>query len=279
MGYTATYPRQRKTHPTAKNRVWGFFAESNKSRPANRLQPAEPRRKIDPTTTKPASGVFFYGYRYYDPVTGRWPSRDPLGDVAVFGHYSSSYSLTPDSYDELSRAAFKHPYRFGPNSPCYGLDIIGLWWVKPGLEPPESYNTFVTDGKGGLMIHIGKPNNTDAMARRDVKCCNKCLEAHEQVHLDEALKQNPNIGKDEAGKALPPGLAVLHSDSHEWAKSELAAHEAEKKCLEALALEGTTTSECKKHAKDRIKFIDETMIPKYEKMLKDPKVPHPLLSK
>ena len=80
MGYTATYPRPEKTHPTAKNRVWGFFWNSNKSRPPNRLQPAQPRRKIDPTTTKPASGVFFYGYRYYDPVTGRWPSRDPIGE-------------------------------------------------------------------------------------------------------------------------------------------------------------------------------------------------------
>jgi RHS repeat-associated protein len=22
--------------------------------------------------------VAYYGYRYYDPVTGRWPSRDPI---------------------------------------------------------------------------------------------------------------------------------------------------------------------------------------------------------
>ena len=88
MGYTATYPRQRKTHPTPKNRVWGFFGNSNKSRPANRLQAPEPRREIDPTTTKLASDVFFYGYRFYDPVTGRWPSRDPIqerGGVNLYG--------------------------------------------------------------------------------------------------------------------------------------------------------------------------------------------------
>jgi len=24
--------------------------------------------------------VTYYGYRYYDPVTGRWPSRDPIGE-------------------------------------------------------------------------------------------------------------------------------------------------------------------------------------------------------
>ncbi|MBB5350675.1 RHS repeat-associated protein [Haloferula luteola] len=24
------------------------------------------------------SGLLYYGYRYYDPVTGRWPARDPI---------------------------------------------------------------------------------------------------------------------------------------------------------------------------------------------------------
>jgi RHS repeat-associated protein len=34
-------------------------------------------------STKPQdaeSGLYYYGYRYYDPVTGRWPSRDPIGE-------------------------------------------------------------------------------------------------------------------------------------------------------------------------------------------------------
>ena len=32
-------------------------------------------------STKPQdaeSGLYYYGYRYYDPLTGRWPSRDPI---------------------------------------------------------------------------------------------------------------------------------------------------------------------------------------------------------
>jgi len=35
-----------------------------------------------------ASIVRYYGYRYYDPVTGRWPSRDPIGErggVNIYG--------------------------------------------------------------------------------------------------------------------------------------------------------------------------------------------------
>jgi RHS repeat-associated protein len=27
-----------------------------------------------------SNGLYNYGYRYYDPVTGRWPSRDPIGE-------------------------------------------------------------------------------------------------------------------------------------------------------------------------------------------------------
>jgi hypothetical protein len=33
-------------------------------------------------------GVTYYGYRYFDPVTGRWPSRDPIeerGGINLYG--------------------------------------------------------------------------------------------------------------------------------------------------------------------------------------------------
>jgi RHS repeat-associated protein len=34
------------------------------------------------------TGFYYYGYRYYDPVTGRWPSRDPIeerGGINLYG--------------------------------------------------------------------------------------------------------------------------------------------------------------------------------------------------
>jgi len=42
-------------------------------------------------STKPVdgpTGLYYYGYRFYDPATGRWPSRDPIhenGGVNLFG--------------------------------------------------------------------------------------------------------------------------------------------------------------------------------------------------
>ncbi len=41
-------------------------------------------------STKPIeseSGLCYYGYRYYDPQTGRWPSRDPIGEKGGYNLY------------------------------------------------------------------------------------------------------------------------------------------------------------------------------------------------
>jgi RHS repeat-associated protein len=34
-----------------------------------------------------STGLYYYGYRYYDPVTGRWPSRDPIEENGGFNLY------------------------------------------------------------------------------------------------------------------------------------------------------------------------------------------------
>ena len=42
-------------------------------------------------STKPldqATGLYYYGYRYYDPKTGRWPSRDPIEEEGGINMYA-----------------------------------------------------------------------------------------------------------------------------------------------------------------------------------------------
>jgi hypothetical protein len=76
MAYTLTNPPSEKCELTAKNRVWGFFENSNRTRPANRRKPQQPRRKIRLTPTKTASGIPY------------WPSRDPIeeeGGINLYG--------------------------------------------------------------------------------------------------------------------------------------------------------------------------------------------------
>jgi integrase/recombinase XerD len=44
-------------------------------------------RKIGSKNRRSRPRVAYYGYRYYDPKTGRWPSRDPIGEEGGFNLY------------------------------------------------------------------------------------------------------------------------------------------------------------------------------------------------
>ena len=63
----------------------------------------------------PCNGLNYYGYRFYDPVTGMWPSRDPIGE---------------DGGNNL--------YGFVGNNEVNKWDYLG--WISP-----------VTGGPGGTM--------------------------------------------------------------------------------------------------------------------------------
>jgi hypothetical protein len=45
--------------------------------------------------------VDYYGYRYYDPVTGRWPSRDPIGEEGGINLYGFVHNRSPNFVDIL----------------------------------------------------------------------------------------------------------------------------------------------------------------------------------
>ena len=49
-------------------------------------------------TTAP---LYYYGYRYYDPQTGRWPSRDPIGESGGINIYTYVSNRTIDRWDFL----------------------------------------------------------------------------------------------------------------------------------------------------------------------------------
>jgi len=81
--------------------------------------------------------MFFYGFRYYDPVTGRWLSRDPLGE-----------------YGSLN------VYCFIRNSSLTLVDILGLipggpaWYHDPD-DPRSHWNSEVPQRPGGPLIDVG----------------------------------------------------------------------------------------------------------------------------
>lgn len=47
------------------------------------------------------TGVYYYGYRYYDSVTGRWLSRDPSGESGGLNLFAIASNKTTITYDVL----------------------------------------------------------------------------------------------------------------------------------------------------------------------------------
>ena len=66
------------------------------------------------------SGFNYYGYRYYDALSGRWLSRDPIEENGL-----------PDDSNEYEGIEFvqiSNLYAFGPNNPVNGFDRDGEIW-------------------------------------------------------------------------------------------------------------------------------------------------------
>jgi RHS repeat-associated protein len=120
MGFYATEStcdRPQETYLPPKNRVGGFSATSPTHAPPFASQPLETHWENEPTPTTTASGVSFYGYRYYAPQVGRWLSRDPIDDAAFVNSVFESdndLSFIPNTYSALM------------NSPNNFYDYLGL---------------------------------------------------------------------------------------------------------------------------------------------------------
>ncbi len=95
MAYFSTEPASERRNVTGKYRVWNFFSFSSKTHPANRLRPAQPRRKIRPTPTKTASGIPY------------WPSRDPIGERGGVNLYGFVHGDPLGLIDYLGRESKK----------------------------------------------------------------------------------------------------------------------------------------------------------------------------
>jgi RHS repeat-associated protein len=56
----------------------------------------------------PGNGLYMYLYRDYDAASGRWPSRDPIGEEGGINLYGFCYNDSYGWYDYLGREPQKH---------------------------------------------------------------------------------------------------------------------------------------------------------------------------
>ena len=113
MAYHLSEPALAPCDIPAKNRVWGFFALSSRTHPANRHQSLQSRRKNRPTATKTVSGIPY------------WPSRDPIEEAGGVNLYG-----------------------FVGNDGIQRVDFNGLMTVHYGFITPSSVP--IQDGTGDI---------------------------------------------------------------------------------------------------------------------------------
>jgi RHS repeat-associated protein len=63
------------------------------------------------------TALYYYGYRYYGPILGRWPSADPLEKNLITGEFNE--------------------YSFVKNRPLEAVDVLGLQISGPYPPPGE----------------------------------------------------------------------------------------------------------------------------------------------
>jgi RHS repeat-associated protein len=111
--------------------AFGNSAGGSSGTPTNRL--ANTREK------DAASGLYNHGFRYYDPLAGRYVSRDPIG-------YGDGMNL----------------YQYVGGNPVNGFDPVGLWEEDAMLE-----KYFETYGEKGYALYQSMVKDGYSFAKRD----------------------------------------------------------------------------------------------------------------
>jgi RHS repeat-associated protein len=119
-------------------------------------------------STKPRdvnTGLYYYGYRYYDPVTGRWPSRDPIeeeGGLNLYGFVANDAINRTDSlglkFDKftgdvpISRQRLSDGYRGGKVEPNFKA-------LRVGVKEAGKCWQVTLSGKPSAILFMAQPQN------------------------------------------------------------------------------------------------------------------------
>jgi len=80
-------------------------------------------------STKPLdfeTGLFYYGYRYYDPATGRWPSRDPIEEEGGVNVYAFTFNNLICEIDLIGNSVYLFQSESPQATEPAGLDEIRM---------------------------------------------------------------------------------------------------------------------------------------------------------
>lgn len=90
------------SRPPGQKTASGIFLRHGQTRVRRTLRKSlNSRRVAAPAATKSVSGVRYYGQRYYNPGTGRWLSRDPIGEIGGDNLYAITGNDAVNQWDFL----------------------------------------------------------------------------------------------------------------------------------------------------------------------------------
>ena len=102
----------------------------------------------------PETGLVYYGYRYYDPLTGRWPSRDLIGEnggVNLFGFTRNDGINKWDFVGNLPQAGYR---------PTEGENWLGRFAL--------TWHAFVKFSDGTTNSNVGSEGTYTSLSTRYV---------------------------------------------------------------------------------------------------------------
>jgi RHS repeat-associated protein len=98
--------------------------------------------------TDDESDFLYYGHRYYNPSTGRWPNRDPIAERGGWNVYSFVGNSSPNYIDEFGLYGNPVSGPSGPVGPSVPDPVI---FLPPHLQPPSDPGTQIPPAIDGLL--------------------------------------------------------------------------------------------------------------------------------
>jgi RHS repeat-associated protein len=158
--------------------------------------------------TESETGWLYYGYRYFDPETGRWPNRDPIeerGGVNLYGFVGNDGL---NNIDFLGYISAREIYRYIKNN---AKGVIGSFWsfiknfsddyakTQSAYGIDLGYSLIATTGIGGGVNLMFFPGECEYAAFKYVTGNLVPEEISKQKELWEQISKSTPVGANIGG--------------------------------------------------------------------------------